>query len=565
MSQYKIYIHDRTYSEWTIYDAISHEIVENLDINPSKEKLLHEDIFTYIDGKCTLVHSVVRNSIQMPGVLLLDSNIYGKHKNKYLYKCIPDDKHMPIFLVPYEEKHIGFSKKKVNKYVTFQFKVWDNNHPEAIIKNNIGSVEELENFYEYQLFCKSLNSSIQGFGKDAKKSIDKINTKKTFQRIISDYNIEKREVFIFSIDGNNTQDFDDAFSIVENDNEATLSIYITNVAVWMDVLNLWNSFSERISSIYLPDRKRPMLPTVLTNILCSLYKDQQRIAVSMDIHFVDYNIEKITYSNVAIKVSENYFHNNIDINNVQYASLLKYTNCIFKKHKLIKKIENSNDIVSYLMLYMNYHSSKILAQYNCGVFRSISLSDKNIPNNIPNSLYKFVKIWNSSSGQYTVETTKSHELLDIESYIHITSPMRRLVDLLNIMVIQKKLNIYDFTSKADDFYEKWISRLEYINVTTRSIRKIQMDCNLLYWCNTQEDLTTNIYEGYVFDKIQRSDGLFQYMVFISSINMASRITIRNELDDYTKHKFSLHIFNKKDSFKKKVRLHYYDDEPVAES
>ena len=84
MSQYKIYIHDRTYSEWTIYDAISHDIVQNLDINPSKEKLLHEDVFTYVDGKCTLIHSVVRNSIQMPGVLLLDSNIYGRHKNKYL-------------------------------------------------------------------------------------------------------------------------------------------------------------------------------------------------------------------------------------------------------------------------------------------------------------------------------------------------------------------------------------------------------------------------------------------------------------------------------------------------
>ena len=143
--------------------------------------------------------------------------------------------------------------------------------------------------------------------------------------------------------------------------------------------------------------------------------------------------------------------------------------------------------------------------------------------------------------------------------------MRRLVDLLNIMVIQKKLNIYEFTSKADDFYEKWISRLEYINITTRSIRKIQMDCNLLHWCNRQEDLTTMIYDGYVFDKIQRSDGLFQYMVFISSINMASRITIRNELDDYTKHKFSLHIFNKKDSFKKKVRLHYYEVESFDES
>jgi exoribonuclease R len=558
MTQYKISIHDKAYNEWTIYNSISHDVIETLDVNPSKEKLFNGDIFECENGICTLVHSLVRNSVQMPGVLMLDSNMYGKYKNKYLYKCIPDDKHLPIFLIPYEEKHIGFSKKKINKYITFQFKTWDNNHPEAIIKNNIGTVEDLDHFYEYQLFCKSLNASIQGFGKDAKRSIDKINTKNTFQKIISDYDIEKREVFIFSIDGNNTQDFDDAFSIVENDNEATLSIYITNVAIWMDVLNLWDSFSERISSIYLPDRKRPMLPTVLSNILCSLYKQQQRIAISMDIHFVDYDVKEITYSNVAIKVSENYFHNNIDINNVQYASLLKYTNCIFKKHKLIKKIENSHDVVSYLMMYMNYYSSKILAKNECGVFRSISLSDKNIPKNIPNALYKFVKIWNSSSGQYTTENTKSHDLLDIESYIHITSPMRRLVDLLNIIMIQNKLNLYKFTSNAHTFYNRWINRLDYINVTTRSIRKIQMDCNLLHWCNSQKDLTTMVYDGYVFDKIKRSDGLYQYMVFINNINMASRITIRYELDNYSQHKFSLHIFNKKDSFKRKVRLHYHE-------
>ena len=58
---------------------------------------------------------------------------------------------------------------------------------------------------------------------------------------------------------------------------------------------------------------------------------------------------------------------------------------------------------------------------------------------------KFVKIWNSSSGQYiNGEELDSklirHEMLELDAYIHITSPIRRLVDLLNIIKFQKIFN-----------------------------------------------------------------------------------------------------------------------------
>ncbi len=429
MKQYKISIHDRNYNLWSICDANTHEEVEPLEIDPIKDKLLSGDIFTFENNKVNIIHSTIQSSFQLPGVLILEGNIYGKYKNKYIYKCIPDDKHLPIFLIPYENKQIGFNKKKVNLYITFQYNKWNDIHPEGIIQNNIGSVEELHNFYEYQLFCKSLNASIQGFNKDAKKSIDRINTSSTIDEIINKYNIEIRDdVFIFTIDGKGTQDFDDAFSIKEVDNSTILSIYITNVAIWIDVLNLWGSFSERISSIYLPDRKRPMLPTVLTNILCSLYKNQQRIAVALDVTFHNDEIINIKYSNVAIRVSENYFYEEINNSNPYYHKLNTLCHRIFKKHKLVKHINSSNDVVAYLMLFMNYQTAKIFMKYNSGIYRSITTKENNIPSDIPSSLFKFIKIWNSSSGQYTLNNI-NHDLLEIYSYVHITSPMRRLSDL----------------------------------------------------------------------------------------------------------------------------------------
>ena len=48
-------------------------------------------------------------------------------------------------------------------------------------------------------------------------------------------------------------------------------------------LKLWNSFTKRVSTIYLPDRKRPMLPTILSDTLCSLQENENRFALTMEI------------------------------------------------------------------------------------------------------------------------------------------------------------------------------------------------------------------------------------------------------------------------------------------
>ena len=96
-------------------------------------------------------------------------------------------------------------------------------------------------------------------------------------------NIEDRlDYNVISIDPVNSKDFDDAMSIqIINDNKYIISIYISNVSIWLDALGLWESFSERISTIYLPDRKRPMLPTCLADCLCSLIENLRRLHSNM--------------------------------------------------------------------------------------------------------------------------------------------------------------------------------------------------------------------------------------------------------------------------------------------
>ena len=151
-------------------------------------------------------------------------------------------------------------------------------------------------FYEYILYCKSLQISNSKFNKLTNKALEKQTHEQWIENIISsNKNIENRTkgFYIFSIDGETTSDYDDAISFQNN----ILSIYISNVAVWLDILNVWDAFSKRVSTIYLPNHKRNMLPNILSDDLCSLIKKKDKIALTMDIYFNEtnetINIEKI--------------------------------------------------------------------------------------------------------------------------------------------------------------------------------------------------------------------------------------------------------------------------------
>ena len=63
---------------------------------------------------------------------------------------------------------MGFEKKINNKFALIKFEHWNNKHPFGIVQNILGDVDKLECFYEYQLYCKSIHTSIQKFTKKQK-------------------------------------------------------------------------------------------------------------------------------------------------------------------------------------------------------------------------------------------------------------------------------------------------------------------------------------------------------------------------------------------------------------
>jgi exoribonuclease R len=465
---------------------------------------------------------------------------------------------------------MGFSKVLKNLYVTIIFDKWEDKHPRAKLDNVIGPIDLLDNFYEYQLYCKSLNASIQQFQKATSLALKRNSHDAFIENIKVKYpSIQERmphndaKWHVFTIDPPNSLDFDDGFSInTLDDGIQQLSIYISNVTIWMDVLNLWNSFSCRISTIYLPDKKRPMLPTILSDCLCSLQANNTRIAFFMDIFIKDNTIIDIKYGNCFIKVFKNYcYEDKALLADKKYIQLYNTVKELSKKYKYGYNVKNSHDLVSYLMICMNCRCATDLLKHNTGIFRSTIIQKHSVvPDTVPEELIKFIQIWNSSSGQYINgadvkdDKLRRHDLLNMDAYIHITSPIRRLVDLLNILKFQQTAGIIHLSENAYAFYDSWVKKLDYINVTMRSIRKIQCDSTLLDLCNNKPGVMNAEYDGYVFDKVIRADGLFQFIVYLPALKLSSRITTRENIANYEPKKFKLFLFNDEEKFKRKIRL-----------
>ena len=201
----------------------------------------------------------------------------------------------------------------------------------------------------------------------------------------------------------------------------------------MDSLNIWSSFSERISTIYLPDRKRPMLPNILSDCLCSLLEKRKRFSYHLDVYIKNNNIINIDIGCSLINVYRNYRYEERDLlNDDNYKSILNVVLNLSKNVKLLSSIKDSHDLVNYLMVLINSKCAERLIDFKEGVYRCVKLNSniRDVPDTIPEDIGKFLKLWNSSSGQYSIYSQQQGHILvgeGLEYYVHISSPIRRFI------------------------------------------------------------------------------------------------------------------------------------------
>lgn len=157
------------------------------------------------------------------------------------------------------------------------------------------------------------------------------------------------EEVIFTIDGDDTKDIDDAISIEKLKNgNYKLGVHIADVSYYVkEGTPLDNEAMERGTSVYLVDRVIPMLPHKLSNGICSLNSNVERLAISCVMEIdksgktVDYEIFQsviksriqMTYKNVNKILEENIIPEGYELY-VDDLKLMKELADIIRKRKI---------------------------------------------------------------------------------------------------------------------------------------------------------------------------------------------------------------------------------------
>ena len=564
-------IYDRAYTSWEFHYAEHNEIVDFPEILPAASKLFSGDIFSVTGDQPIIVSSPVRTG-RLAGVLILDTGrTYGRAGRRLLYKCIPDDTSLPAFLVPYQIP-AAFSKATKNKFIVFKFMEWTGGHPTGEIIETLGDVDDLSAFYEYQVcrnglqisfgdFTKKTSQMIRGGGGEA-AIIESIMANPDF--VIKDHrHIDN----VFSIDPATSTDYDDAFSVIHEGCGITrVNVYIANVFVWLEALGLWSAFAGRVSTIYLPDKKRPMLPGLLSDGACSLKAGADRFAFMMTVAFDEYGkvVEEPSFKTVIIRVNKNYAYEEASL-----KKMLSYR-ILFRLTELLdSNIVDSHDVVAFWMIYMNHRAAVNLSRFGVGVFRGTmgetapSQSATSLPSQSATSLpfsadvMRVIKSWSKdSAGSYAsyCGDVRAHSELNLSAYTHITSPIRRIVDLINQMLFFKSVGLVSrFSEGATAFLDKWTKSLNLINKNVKLIRRTQMDCELLQRCK-EVDVVGKQFRGVIIDSCEIDYGFYEYTVYLEELKLLAKVRSADLAGVHSIATFSMFVFDDEDKLYKKVRL-----------
>lgn len=338
---------------------------------------------------------------------------------------------------------------------------------ELLIKNKLAPVDWFFELEREGFPCE--------FTKEEKEETERVLTIKTFQQ----HRVDFTGMEVFTVDAEETEDFDDALSVEFLGDKLKLYVHIAEVCQYVKPGSvLWKGALERASTLYLPERVIPMFPFGLSHQKFSLREGEIKQALTFIIE-MDGNGEASSFEIYpsVIKISKRYTYDEVDeylksgdpFWSKLYRILMKHKEkryragafaIILPEINLRVRFDDeiefrrfemtpSRDLIAEAMIISNYHAAKFLIERNIpGIFRSQREPFQVIDQRESSLFHQILQLKFMAKSELTLQPA-FHSGLGLEYYTTQTSPIRRFIDLLIQYQIESYLLNSHFISEEE--------------------------------------------------------------------------------------------------------------------
>ena len=299
---------------------------------------------------CEVTSRTARKEGKIIKVIKRDlKNLVGEvviHHNKMCLKLDDDKKDITVILNP-DTTHNCVEGHKVLVEITERLKnhVYSGDVLKIIGHKNDPQVDILSIAYKYGIY-EDFNPRVL---EELEYIPDVVDAKELKNRR------DLTDKMIFTIDGDDTKDIDDAISLEKEGNDYVLGVHIADVSNYVkENTALGDAAYERGTSSYLADTVIPMIPHKLSNGICSLNEGVIRLSMSCVMKYnsegklLDYDIfpsyikssKKMTYKNVNKIIMENVVPDGYE----QFADTLK---AMHELAKILRKMKERRGYIDF--------------------------------------------------------------------------------------------------------------------------------------------------------------------------------------------------------------------------
>ncbi len=360
---------------------------------------------------------------------------------------------------------------------------------------------------------------------------------------------------LITIDGDDSRDFDDAVYAEPSENGWKLIVAIADVSYYIkegSALDI-EAF-DRGNSVYFPHRVIPMLPEAISNGLCSLNPNVERLCMACEMNIdslgglIDYKFypalmfshARLTYSQVSeiLENKKSIFRNTYSnvIDNIEFLYGLYKTLRISRQKRgvmdfdrietqilfndkgkidsiVARKRNDAHKLIEECMLMANQSSAKFLRKFAKVLKNARGRDDENI--------IKTVVLRTMKQAVYT-PSNEGHFGLAFEDYTHFTSPIRRYPDLLVHRAIKRVLN-----NQSKSPSNKMSEIGSHLSMTERRADDATRDVEQWLKCEYMRDKVGDEFSGVISGVAG-----FGFFVELSEIFVEGMVSVRDLKDDY---------------------------------